>query len=235
MTLPSTERPDVTGRDCVSAADRITKSLLGWGAVAGLFYLTLSLAQALTREGFDLGLHSWSILANGSWGWIQTANLMLTGVMVTAFAVGLGRAVTTGIGARAVPRLIGIYGATLVAAGILRADPVVGFPVGTEQATVSWHGTLHLLAGAVGFGCFAAAAVILGRRQRAAGHRRSAVLSWVTALLYLLTFAALAGTGGASPTVPAFALAVVLSWAWMASVAVQLYRTVGHPAAEIHH
>ncbi len=236
MTPSLTDQPDAARRACVSPADRITRSLLGWGAVAGPFYVTVSLAQALTREGFDLGRHSWSVLANGSWGWIQTANLILTGVMVAAFAVGLRRALTSGIGAGAVPALIGVYGASLIAAGIFRADPAAGFPVGAPEtgAPVSWHGTLHLLAGAIGFGCFAAAAVILGRRQRAAGHGRRAMLSWVTASLFLLTFAALAGTAGASPTVPAFALAVVLSWAWMTSVAVDCYRRVGHSAAGTH-
>jgi len=139
------------------------------------------------------------------------------------------------LGARAVPRLIAVYGASLVGAGILRADPAAGFPVGTPEtgAAVSWHGTLHLFAGAVGFGCFAAAAIILGRRQRAAGRRRRALLSWGTAALFLITFVALAASGGASPSVPAFAVAVVLGWAWMTSTAVAVYRTVGHPAAGI--
>ena len=65
--------------------------------------------------------------------------------MVIAFAVGLRRALTPGVGARWAPRLVAVYGAGLVAAGVFRADPALGFPVGTPDGPepVSWHGMLH--------------------------------------------------------------------------------------------
>ena len=69
-----------------------TRSLLGFGILAGPFYLALSIGQGLVREGFDFGRHSLSMLANGAGGWIQTANFLLTGAMVVAAAVGLRRA-----------------------------------------------------------------------------------------------------------------------------------------------
>jgi hypothetical protein len=34
-------------------------------------YVLISLGQAVTRDGFDLVRHEWSLLANGSFGWIQ--------------------------------------------------------------------------------------------------------------------------------------------------------------------
>ena len=49
-------------------------SLLRWGVVAGPFYLTVALAQALLRDGFDLSRHSLSMLANGPGGWVQSAS-----------------------------------------------------------------------------------------------------------------------------------------------------------------
>src|SRR6476646_11352837 len=70
----------------------VTRSLLGWGVVAGPFYVVVSLAQALTRDGFDLTRHQWSLLENGDLGWVQVANFVLTGLMVTAYAVGQARA-----------------------------------------------------------------------------------------------------------------------------------------------
>ena len=54
------------------------------------------MAQALTRPGFDLSRHPWSALANGDLGWIQMVNLVLTGILVIAFSVGLGRVLATG-------------------------------------------------------------------------------------------------------------------------------------------
>src|SRR5206468_3829604 len=53
---------------------RITRSLLGYGVLAGPFYIGVSLAQALVRDGFDLTRHEWSLLANGPGGWIQVLN-----------------------------------------------------------------------------------------------------------------------------------------------------------------
>jgi hypothetical membrane protein len=87
-------------------ATATTRSLLGYGVVAGVVYVGVSLAQAATREGFDITRHAWSLLANGPYGWIQTANLALTGLMVLAFAAGLRRALRPGRGARWAPRLI---------------------------------------------------------------------------------------------------------------------------------
>ena len=43
--------------------DRITKSLLGYGVIAGPIFVVASLAQALLRDGFDLSRHAWSQLA----------------------------------------------------------------------------------------------------------------------------------------------------------------------------
>src|SRR6476659_3974397 len=121
---------------------RVTKALLGYGAIAGPTYLLVGSAQALTRSGFDPTRHEWSLLANGRLGWIQIANLVLCGAMTIAFAVGLRRALTPGRGASWAPRLIGLYGAGLVAAGVFRADPRLGFPAGTPDGPgqISWHG-----------------------------------------------------------------------------------------------
>ncbi|HKD96445.1 MAG TPA: DUF998 domain-containing protein, partial [Micromonosporaceae bacterium] len=161
MTVTTTASADTTANGC-APADRVTKSLLGYGILAGPFYVTVSLAQALTRQGFDLTRHSWSLLSNGGLGWIQVTNFVLTGLMVIAGAVGMRRAMAGGAGARWVPRLVGVYGTALVAAGALRADPALGFPAGTPDGhgTVSWHGAGHLIAGGIGFLCVIAACFV---------------------------------------------------------------------------
>ncbi len=101
----------------------VRRSLLGHGMLAGPLYVTVSLAQAATRDGFDLTRHAWSLLANGPQGWIQVINLILAGAMVLAFAVRLRRSMTGGRGATWAPRSTAVYGASLVAAGGFRADP----------------------------------------------------------------------------------------------------------------
>lgn len=52
-----TNDPTITSTPDTPACDpatRITKSLLGYGVIAGPVYVLVSLAQALTRDGFDV-------------------------------------------------------------------------------------------------------------------------------------------------------------------------------------
>jgi len=156
---------------CQPAA-RVTRSLLGYGVLAGAWYLVVSLTQALTRDGFDLSKHAWSLLSNGDLGWIQITNFIVTGLMTVAAAVGLRRALHPGRGHTWAPALLGVYGVSLIAAGTFRADPAQGFPVGTpETTTVSWHGMLHFVAGGIGFLCLIAACFVLAGRLSQDGAR----------------------------------------------------------------
>jgi Protein of unknown function (DUF998) len=216
----------LTTTDCSPAA-RVTKSLLGYGAVAGPFYVTVSLAQALTRDGFDLRRHAWSLLSNGSLGWIQITNFVLTGLMVVAFAVGLSRALTTGRGSTWAPRLIGAFGVSLVGAGAFRADPGAGFPAGTPATTsISWHGMLHFMVGGAGFLCLIAACLLLGSHFARSGEKGWAAFSRVTGVVFLAAFAGIASGSGTPAIILSFVTAIVLVWTWMACTAVKIYRTV---------
>ncbi|WP_433044387.1 DUF998 domain-containing protein [Dactylosporangium sp. CS-033363] len=202
-------------------ANRVTRSLLGYGVLAGPFYVVVSLAQALTRDGFELTRHSWSLLSNGSLGWIQITNFLLTGLMVLAAAVGLSRAVPqspwTG-------RLVGVFGASMLAAGVLRADPALGFPAGTPDGmgTVSWHGIGHLAAGAIGFLCVAAAAWVLARHQSPG----LALYSRVSGTVFLLAFAGIASGNGAPGFTVGFIAGVLVIFTWLAVVSIRLYRSL---------
>jgi uncharacterized protein DUF998 len=197
-------------------ATATTRSLLGWGAVAGPFYIAVSLAQALTRDGFDLTRHPWSVLENGSLGWIQSANFVLTGAMLVAFATGVRRA----LGAGWVPRLLALYGVGLAGAGVFTADPTAGFPAGSPGGVVSWHGTLHFAVGGIGFLGMIVACLVLARRL----PPRWALFSRVTGIAFLAAFAGIT-TGSPVATLP-FVAGVVLSFGWLAALAVRLYKTV---------
>lgn len=201
---------------------RVTKSLLGYGVLAGPLYVAVSLAQALTRPGFDITRHAWSLLSTGDLGWIQVTNFILTGLMIVAAAVGLRRTNAS----RWAPRLIAGYGLGMVAAGIFRADPAEGFPAGTPTGTntVSWHGMLHLVAGSVGFGCLIAACLVAGRGFARAGQRGWARSSRAAGVVLLAGFAGIAsGSHGAATTLP-FTAAVVLVFAWLTAYSIRAYR-----------
>ena len=48
----------MTTTDCPPLPVRITKSLLGYGVLAGPFYVLVVAAQAATRDGFDPTRHA---------------------------------------------------------------------------------------------------------------------------------------------------------------------------------
>lgn len=211
----------------------ITRSLLGYGVVAGPFYLIVSLVEAFTRDGFDLTRHSLSLLANGSWGWVHIATLILTGLMVVATAVGFARAPGVN-GHRGPAWMLGVFGVGLVLSGVFVADPMDGFPVGTpdgppEEASIS--GLVHLAAGGVGFLAAAAAAFVLGRIWRHVGDTGSARMSLIAAAVIIVAFVAsvpLNSSGNAVGVVLLWVTVLAL-WAWLAWASIRLYRTVAHP------
>lgn len=216
------------GTDC-TPEDRITRSLLGYGVMAGPFYVLVSLTQAVIRDGFDLTRHDWSLLANGTGGWVQVANLVVTGLMVVAAAVGYRRALRGGVGQRWVPALLGIYGIGMIGAGIFRADPMAGFPAGTPDGppvTFTVHGMLHVVCGGVGFLALIVATFVLAKRFGSEGHRGRAAFSILTGVGFLAGFAGIS-SGSSTPTVVlTFTAAVLLVWTWLSSTSAHLYRNL---------
>lgn len=221
----------MTVDNCPPLADRITKSLLGYGVIAGPLYVVVAAAQVLTRAGFDPTRHAISQLANGDLGWIQVVNFLVTGAMVVAGAVGVGRALGSGRLATWAMALLAMYGIGLIAAGILRADPSDGFPPGTPAGAglMSWHGTGHFITAGIGFACLVAAGFVVGAAFARKGSIGWAWFSRITAVAFACSFAALASGSGGSVAIVAFTAAVVLSWMWLSAISVHLYKAVGTP------
>ena len=220
-----------TTTTCPPLADRITKSLLGYGVIAGPIYVVVVAAQAATRDGFDPTRHAASQLANGDLGWIQIATFLITGAMTIAGAVGIRRALGPGRSSSWASGLIGGFGAGLVAAGIFRADPSDGFPPGTPagMAEPTWHGIAHFAVAGVGFICLVAACFILAARFARHGEPGWAWFSRVTGGLFAGSFIVLSSGAGGAVAMLLFTVAVLLAWAWLTAVSVKLYRAVGRP------
>lgn len=225
----STATPEASGAATFDRGRAVTKSLLGWGVVAGPFYLVLGLAQALLVPGFDLSQHALSLLLLGPLGWIQTANLVLTGLMVLAAAVGFGRLLPGRRGTWAAV-LLGIYGVSLFAAAIFPPDPTGGFPIGaTDATTASTSGLLHLAAGALGFVSLAVAAIVIGGWFRREGRRGMATASWIAAAVIVLGFMAGAALSMTAAGVALLWIAVVAGFAWLALASLTAYRMAPRP------
>jgi hypothetical protein len=210
-------------------AVRITKSLLGYGVIAGPIYVVVVAVQAFSRAGFDPSRHVASQLANGDLGWIQIATFLVTGAMTVAAAVGVGRALGPGRLATSAAGLIGGYGTALMVAALFRADPSDGFPPGTAAGAgeLSWHGTVHFAAAGLGFVCLVAACLVLAARFAHDGVRRWSRFSRITAIVLAVSFAVVASGFGGRAGIVFFTVAVVLAWGWLTAVSVKLYRTEG--------
>ncbi|MET9486463.1 DUF998 domain-containing protein [Nocardia sp. NPDC006630] len=212
----------------------VTRSLLGYGILAGPCYLIAGLIEASTRQGYRIAHHDLSLLANGPLGWIHITVLVVTGVMVLAAATGLRRALAGQPGGAWGPGLIGGYGLGLIAAGVLIADPMNGFPTGTpagKPVHPTLHGTGHLIAGAVGFGCLIAAMFLFAWAFRRANRPGWAWYSLVSGIVFLAGWVGIATGSDSAVIVLAFWVAVAAGFAWLAAVSAALYRALA-PARE---
>jgi hypothetical protein len=197
-------------------SNHATKWLLAAGGVAGPLYLIVGLVQALTRPGFDITRHALSLLSNGDLGWIQVTNFMVSGLLVIAGALGMYYALE-GTGKTLGPLLVGIYGLSLIGAGIFKADPAMGFPIGTPEGvtTMSNHGLLHFMSGGLGFLALIAACFVFARRFALRNEKRWSFYSMITGLIFFASFVGIASGSGNSLIILGFWVGVILAWTWI--------------------
>jgi uncharacterized protein DUF998 len=216
-------------------AQRVTRSLLGYGVLAGVVFEASVLIQGLTRRGFRLAHHDTSLLSNGPLGWIQITTFLVAGAMTITCAMGMRRALagagpaSTALAGPWGPRLIAVYGAALMAAGLLRADPADGFGPGApagKAAHISWHAAGHLVSAGVGFIALIVACFVVARYVGREGHRGLAVYSRVSGLAFLAAFAGVTTGSSSGAVVLPFYAGVLVAWTWLAVTSVHLYRHV---------
>jgi hypothetical membrane protein len=206
-------------------ATTTTRALLACGVVAGPLYIAVVAIQALTRDGFDLTRHPASLLSTGDLGWVQVTTFVVSGLLTIACAVGMRRVLRTGMGGTWGPLLVGAYGTGLITAGVFVADPADGFPPGTPAGppdTVSWHGAVHFAVAGIAFLALVAACLVFARRFAGLGQRGWAAYCVATGVIFLSAFAGIASGSGAPALNVAFAVAVVLGWAWVSVMAARL-------------
>lgn len=201
-----------------------TRALLTCGVVAGPIFILVAFAQALTRSGFVLADHPLSLLSLGNLGWIQIANFVVCGALFAASAIGIRRSLT-GRAAKWGPRLMIVFGVSLVAGGVFVADPAFSFPPGTPAGApeqLSWHGILHAVAPALGFTALVVATFVFARRFAALRQRGWMAASIATGVIVeaLSLYPNLGGNpdGRFGP----LWVAMVLGFGWASALAAQL-------------
>ena len=195
------------------------------GAIAGPFYVGIGTLEAVLRDGFDIRIHSLSLLANGPGGWIHSTMMVVSGLLTVIGAFGVST-VQQRTGRRSYAMIIGlaVYGLGIAAAGLLRADPAEGFPIGTPAGppvVLTASGIGHLIAGGIGFLGLIVACLACARRSARAGDRIWAACSAVIGVYYLVAFAGVA-SGAGNPVINiAFTVAVAFGWAWFTALCIR--------------
>jgi len=213
----------------------VTRSLLGYGVLVGPFNLTVGLIQAFVRDGFDLERHPLSLLANGPGGWVQTANFVLSGLMVVAAAVGFYRVL--GPKSLAASGFLGAFGGSMIVAAVFRADPMDGFPVGTPlgpPTSISTTGLVHFIAGTLGFISLAVSCFFAARAMSRRKARTMARLSVLAGLAVVLGCFGGFLIPGISVGTLGIWFAVVVGWAWLAVLSFHLYHAAPDPRCSSH-
>lgn len=200
-----------------------TRALLACGVVAGPMYVVVTLIQALTRDGFDMKQHRFTLLTAGDLGWIHQANMVLVGALTFLFAFGVGQMMRKGRGAVWGPRLLALFGVAYFVGGLLTADAVTGFPPGTtaEMVQKTWHGAVQNGSRGISTLLLIATSLAIASWFAAEGRRAWA---WFYPLAIPAVFLALAALGfaiGINPAAPAF---LAMPWVWVTALAVHLYR-----------
>ena len=111
------------------------RALLACGGIGAPLFVVVFLIEgavpAIRSAGYSPLRHPVSGFAIGEFGWIQTVNFLVIGVLLLAFAVGLRAALRSyGDGIWA-PVLIGLIAIGLTGAGLFTADPLNGYPLET--------------------------------------------------------------------------------------------------------
>jgi hypothetical protein len=212
---------------------RLTRRLLGCGALAGPAFVVMFTVEGARRPGYNPRRHPVSSLELGPGGWRQTVNFVIVGALQVAGALGLARDSRASIGNRVGPVLVGAAGAGLIGSGAFVTDPVSGYPPGTPDAPArpTRSGIVHDLCAVPTFLGLPAAQLASARSFLHAGHHGWARYSGASACLMGISFVlASAAFGQVRRLVPYGGalqrLSVSIGFAWLTALFVRARRAV---------
>jgi hypothetical protein len=209
----STAPPVVTARPGAT-----TRRLLVAGVAAGPLFIGSGLAQAFTRDGFDLRVNALSQLALGDLGFLQVGTFLATGVLLLAAGEGVRRCGSTWLGV-----LVALHGVGMIIAGVFRTDPSYGYPAGAPAgmpAELSTAGVLHGVGFFLAMVVWTLAAFVAARRFLRHGER-----GWAAACaLAPVAAAVLFAVPAFGPTSIRIAEAATLQFALLGAICAKLVR-----------
>ena len=227
---------------------RRARLLLACGVVGPPLFVVVLLVEGFTRAGYSTWRNYGSQLATGPWGWTQTTNFILGGLLILLSAFGFRQVLQDqgGPGRTWGPILVGVFGLTLVIAGVFVTDPALGYPPGTPSGAngaQTWHGTIHGVNAIPCFLSLAVATFVFARHYFAQpGARNWARYSLATGTFLLAFFIGSTAVGAMdennvihnAPTGILQRISIITGWAWLALVALRELRTLPRASAAQH-
>jgi hypothetical membrane protein len=209
----------------------VNQLLLACGVIGPPLFIIVFLIEDATRPDYSAWRNFVSSLGLGPGSWMQIANFIICGALCVGFAVGLRRVLRSGTGRVWGPILLGVFGLSLIIAGLFVTDPSLGYPPGASSNTQTLHGTIHGINAPIAFGSLSAAIFVLARRFASdPAWRRWSLYSLVIGILCVGCFitslvVAELDMNGVLPNAPAGLLeriVIILGWSWIALLAARL-------------
>ncbi len=221
-------------KDDLYTSNGTTKVLLICGAIAGPLFTLAWIVEGATRANYNPLRHPISSLSIGEAGWTQVTTFMVTGLLMLAFAFGLGRIPQIRAGSTWGPLLIGAIGIGLFGAGMFVTDPMNGYPPGTPDLLLQYSlpGRLHRLFSALVFLGLPSACFVFARLFARWGERRWSIYSVVTGIAFLLMFivtsAGFVQVEGLVNYAGLFQrITLTIGWVWLTLLPIFLLRAPG--------
>src|SRR2546430_9764333 len=220
----------------------VTRLLIAGGAIGPLLFIVVLLIEGATRPGYSAWHNYGSSLSLGDQGWMQIANFLVCGLLILGFAIGLRQVFQTGRGSVWGPILLGVFGVSLIVAGLFVTDPSLGYPPGTSSSgPQTLHGTIHGLAGLIAFSSLPIASFVIARRFAGDPNWKGwALYSVVTGVLVVMSFIAAtvvsaldeSGVFPGSPTGLLQRIGIIAGWGWVALLAIRILSKMRSPVRE---
>ena len=211
----------------------VTKLLIACGAIGPLLFILVFLVEGATRPGYSQWRNFVSELGASNQGWMQDINFLFCGLCMICFAVGLRQVFRSGKGSIAGPVLLGLFGMSLIIAGIFPTDPGLGYYPDGFTTVHTLHGIIHAANAIPAFSTLTFAIVVLALRFAKdpawRGWDRYSVISAILVLGFFIACVYVSGLDqqGVLPNSPTGffeRITIIVGWTWLALVTIRLLR-----------
>jgi len=206
------ERVLSVGGDANTLGSSRARQALWAGVIGAPLFVLVGFVDGFIHPDYNPVTDFWSEMSRGQLGWLQTANFLVDGALLLAFAAGIRWGARRGPGSAAGAALFAVIGLGNVVSGL--------FTIDAHTSTVqTLSGTIHMAAAPPVFFGLVATCFVFARRFRG-GLRAYSVVSGIVLLLSIFAFLAL----GAPLDITGILqrVAIVVGWQWITVLAVAL-------------